>query len=249
MSRPWLVSWRPAPYTRPTLLCLPQAGAGCGQFRPWQDALGTEVSVVGVQLPGRENRFTDPPARSVEEVVGAVVAELAAALPPGLPLVVFGNSFGGLLGYEIARALGRRHGHWPDALVVAACRPPGMWSGAGRGLVESEEELARLLAARGLGEDELDEDSRELALEILRQDARLSLTYTHDGGGVPCPVEAWGGEADETVTPDQLGGWRDHADGGFRRRLFPGGHYFSLERPGAILPLLRALLLDTARVP
>ncbi|MFC7648963.1 thioesterase II family protein [Streptosporangium lutulentum] len=135
MSRPWLVSWLPEPYTRPTLLCLPQAGAGCGQFRPWQDALGTEVSVVGVQLPGRENRFTDPPAHSVGEVVDAVVAELAGALTPGLPLVVFGNSFGGLLGYEITRRLGYHHDRWPDALVVAACRPPACGQ-RGRGLVE-----------------------------------------------------------------------------------------------------------------
>ncbi|GGL14174.1 thioesterase II family protein [Planomonospora parontospora] len=257
MSRPWLVSWPagPARPARPTLLCLPQAGAGCGQFRPWQDALGPEVSVVGVQLPGRENRFTDPPARSVGEVVGAVVAEIAGdpagPLASGLPLVVFGNSFGGLLGYEVARALGGRHGRWPDALVVAACRPPGMWTGAGRGLVEGEEELERLLAGRGLGEDDLDEDSRELALEVLRHDARLSLTYIHDdgAGGALCPVEAWGGEADETVTPGQLAGWRDHAAAGFHRRLFPGGHHFCLERPGAVLPLLRELLREPARTP
>ncbi|MFC4061508.1 thioesterase II family protein [Planomonospora corallina] len=253
MSRPWLVSWPPpsgAAPPRPTLLCLPQAGAGCGQFRSWQDALGPEVSVVGVQLPGRENRFTDPPARTVEEVVGAVVAELAGVAGSGVPLVVFGNSFGGLLGYEITRALGGRYGRAPDALVVAACRPPGMWTGAGRGLTEGEDELARLLAARGLGDDDLDEDSRELALEVLRHDARLSLTYTHDAaaGGAPCPVEAWGGRDDGTVTPEQLAGWREHAAAGFRRRLFPGGHYFCLERPGAVLPLLRERLREATRV-
>ncbi|MFC7648964.1 thioesterase II family protein [Streptosporangium lutulentum] len=107
----------------------------------------------------------------------------------------------------------------------------------------------RLLAARGLGEDDLDEDSRELALEVLRHDARLSLTYTHDDvGQALCPVEAWGGETDETVTPEQLTGWRDHAGAGFRRRLFPGGHYFCLEYPGAVLPLLRARFRDAARV-
>ncbi|WP_283138050.1 thioesterase II family protein [Rhizohabitans arisaemae] len=242
MKARWLVSWRPEPYGRPVVLCLPQAGAGCGWFRSWQHRLGDRLSVIGVQLPGRENRWADPPPESVEAVVEAVTGELVDAMPPGHPFLVFGNSFGGLIGYEITRSLGLRYGRWPLAFVVAACRPPDSWAGAGRGLVEGEEELAGLLDARGLGADDLDEDSREIALEILRQDARLSLDYELRGEpALPCPVEAWGGETDETVTAAQLDGWAGYAAGGFRRRRFPGGHHFAVEHAEALLPLLAGL--------
>ncbi|GAA3118916.1 MULTISPECIES: thioesterase II family protein [Nonomuraea] len=240
MSGPWLLPFHAGPPAPATLLCLAPAGAGCGQYRPWQAMAGPEVSVVGVQLPGRETRWAEPPASSVDEVVTGVLGELTALLKPDDPLIVFGQSFGGLLGYEIVRRLADDYGRRPRALVVAGCRPPHMWVGAGRGLAEDDAELTKLLDVRALDEDDLDEDSRELMLDVLRQDARLSLTYTHHAVALPATLEAWGGEDDETVTPGHLDGWRAYAGGGFRRRTFPGGHYFCLERADDVVAALGA---------
>lgn len=241
--------WHLRPRQCPVLLCLPPAGAGCGQFRPWQDALGAAVSVIGVQLPGRETRWADPAAETVDEVVGSVVAELVELVPRQQPIVLFGHSFGGLLGYEITRRLGLEHGRWPAALVVAACRPPHWWIGAGRGLVDDELELRELLADRSLDPDELDEDSQELALEMLRQDARLSLSYIDPGRTpVACPLQAWGGEQDKTIRPEHLSDWHDYAAGDFQQRQFPGGHYFYLDRVDAVLNLLGRLAAEAERV-
>ncbi|TLF86364.1 thioesterase [Nonomuraea sp. KC401] len=239
VSGSWLLPFDAGPPRPVTLLCLAPAGAGCGQYRPWQAMAGPEVSIVGVQLPGRETRWAEPPATSVHEVVTGVLDELTALLKPDDPLIVFGQSFGGLLGYEIVRRLGEEHGRRPRALVVAGCRPPHMWVGAGRGLADDDAELARLLDVRALDENDIDEDSRELLLDVLRQDARLSLTYTHHAAATPATLEAWGGQADETVTSGHLDGWRAYAGGGFRKRMFPGGHYFCLERAGDVVAALR----------
>ncbi|WP_327365641.1 thioesterase II family protein [Streptomyces sp. NBC_01217] len=242
MGGAWLAPWRSPEPGQPVLVCLAPAGAGCGQYRPWQSVLGPEVSVIGVQLPGRERRWAEPPAATVDEVVTAVVDELLGLVPATCPLMVFGHSFGGLLGYEITRRLGEVHGRWPATLVVAACRPPQLWIGAGRGLVDDDEELVALLDVRGLGDEELDEDSRELMLEVLREDARLSMTYTDaTAARIHTSVEAWGGEGDETVTAAHLTGWRRVTAGDFRRRRFPGGHYFTAERAELVLPALREL--------
>ena len=80
-------------------------------------------------------------------------------------------------------------------------------------------------------------------ISILCQDARLSMSYRLRGEpALPCPVHAWGGDRDETVTGAQLDGWRAYAGGGFHRRQFPGDHYFHLTRPEEILPALRGVL-------
>jgi surfactin synthase thioesterase subunit len=238
----WLVSWHPQPATRPVLLCFPPAGAGCGQFATWQRALGDDVSVIGVQLPGRETRWADPDASTMDEAVAELVTELLDLLPARHPVVVFGHSFGALLGYLTVRLLRARWDAWPRALVVSACRPPRAWVGAGRGLVDDEAELTALLDARGLEPDDLDEDSRDLMLDVLRRDARLSLSFTEPvEPAVGCALESWGGKADTTVSPEHVEGWQSYAGAEFRSRLFDGGHYFSLAEPDRPLALLREL--------
>ena len=250
MAGSWLVTWHPEPARHPLLLCLPPAGAGCAQFRAWQEALGSGVSVAGVQLPGRETRWGDPPPESIDAAAAAVVAAVAALVPPWHPVVVFGHSFGALLGYEIVRALRRDRGQRVAALVVAACRPPDRWAGAGRGLVDDDAELAGLLDARGLAADDLDQDTRELMLAVLRRDAQLSLSYTGSGlAAVDCDLEAWAGEDDATVPPPEMADWRRYAGAGFRTRRFAGGHYFCLDDPAPVLPLLADLAGDTVSGP
>jgi len=235
------VWWRDRGLDGPVIVCLPPAGSGCGQFRGWQERLGEQACVVGVQLPGREERWADPVPSTIDEAIAAVADEVRREVPPDRPVVVFGHSFGGLLGYEVTRRL-EGAGVPVRGLVVAACRPPHLWVGAGRGLVDDANELARLLAARGLGADELDEDSRELMLDVLRQDAQLSLSYRGGAGELACGLEAWGGDGDPMVSPAQLDGWARYAGSTFRRRQFPGGHYFHLTELDRILPRLVGLV-------
>jgi surfactin synthase thioesterase subunit len=216
---------------RPVLVCLPQAGAGCGVFRSWQEVMGDAATVVGVQLPGRENRFTDP----MPESFAAAVADIVAAVAELRPSVLFGHSLGGLIGYEVARALPAP----PSVLVVAAALPPHR-SGrvAGSIALDTDEGFAKTLA-----EKELDEDMRELAMETLRQDAALSATYTDPGGAqVACDLHAWGGDDDERVPAARVAEWRDYTAGAFHTRQFPGGHDFCLTEtavPSAVHGLLR----------
>jgi surfactin synthase thioesterase subunit len=239
----WLAPWHSCADVDAVLLCLPPAGSGCGQFAGWQRELGASVAAVGVQLPGREQRFAEPMPATVDDAVAAIASEVVARLPAGAPLVLYGQSFGGLLAYELCRCLHGVHGRPPAALVVAACRAPHHWVGAGRGLVEDGAELERLLDLRGLGDD-LDPDSRELMLEVLRVDAQLSLTYADPAGApVPCPLHAWGGTRDEIVTAGQLDEWAAYAGGPFERRQFPGSHYLSADAGLLLVEALRGLLL------
>jgi surfactin synthase thioesterase subunit len=223
----WLVPFAPVG-ARPVRVCLPQAGSGCGVFRSWQDVLD-DVTVVGVQLPGREARFMDPPPDSFAAAVAEIVAELVSTVPSGQSIVLFGHSLGGLLAYEVTRALPGTH--TPAALVVAASKPPHL-SGRVAGSMGADdglEVLAGMVAAK-----DMDPDVRELVMEILEQDVELSASYEDPGGApVPCPLHAWGGEDDEIVTEEHLGGWSAYASGAFEARRFPGGHEFCVESPAA----------------
>ncbi|MFF4604354.1 thioesterase II family protein [Streptomyces sp. NPDC001339] len=243
----WISTWpepggTPVHDSRPVLLCLPPAGAGCHQFRAWQRPLADSAQVWGVQLPGRENRWRDPMPDTFDEAVDAIADEVRARLAPGHPLTIFGHSFGGLIGYELARRLG------PAALVVSGCRPPSHWDGAGRGIVEDDEELNKLLDAGGPGAALLDPDTRTLMLDMLRRDAQLSSSYAHTPGArLDIEIHAWGGTADETVTAHQLDGWAEATTRAAHRMDFPGGHHAVLRNPELILPRLADVIRAASR--
>ncbi|WP_063740065.1 AMP-binding protein [Amycolatopsis jejuensis] len=237
----WLVTWHPEPARRPTLLCLPHGGAGCGRYRPWQERLGDRVSVVGVQLPGRENRWPDKHPDTLADAAEAVVAEVAGLIEPAAPLVVFGESFGGLLGYEVARRLGER-GRPPVALVVAASEPPHEWASTHHDY-GSEAVLHRLLDAGSATVRDLDRDTRNYVLTLLRRDGALAATFDlPPEHRLDFAVHAWGGDADELVTAASLDGWSGYTTREFARRQFDGGHMFGTELSETTLPALAKLL-------
>ncbi|MCT7356110.1 alpha/beta fold hydrolase, partial [Streptomyces sp. 15-116A] len=228
----------------PVLLCLPPAGAGCQQFRAWAPALAGIGQVYGAQLPGRENRWREPMPRTFGEAVEAIAGELGPVVAGGRPLVVFGHSFGGLLGYEVARRVR------PAALVVSACRAPGHWDGAGRGIVEDDDELDKLFDTAGLDPAFLDEDTRALMVAMLRKDAVLSLSYTHSPGtALSVPVHAWRAAGDDTVSEEDLAGWATVTTGAFQVHRVQGGHHAVLRRPEALLEHLAGLLRQAAAAP
>jgi surfactin synthase thioesterase subunit len=243
----WLVSFGPDRTDLPALVCLAPAGGGGGQYRPWQRALDGRYTVHGVALPGRENRWGEPAARSMELVVAAVADEVVRRVPVGAPVVVFGQSFGGLIGFEVVRWLEQVHGRAVAALVVAACRPPHHWVGAGAGM--TDDELGDLLDLRGL--DDLDDpemavERREVMLETLRADVVLSTSYTGSPRDeVAAPLHVWGGDQDEIVTGEQLDGWAGRARGAFVRRAFRGGHDFCETDVSDVLAALRAIRTET----
>ncbi len=217
----WLVPWSAGSRNKPTLLCVPPSGSGCGRFRPWQDRFGDAVSVVGVQLPGRETRLDEPHPSSLDEVVAAVVAEALTVADPEQPLVVFAESFGGLIGYEVTRRLGE-HDRWPAALVLAACEPPH--------LTDPVDDLVAA-AGHGMASAGVDEDTQAMVTELIRKDLSLAEGYRLPADPrVRSAVHVWGGEDDDLATAEKLDMWGPLV-GEVGRRQFPGGHVFAMHAP------------------
>src|SRR6478609_4610386 len=93
-------------HARCRLICLPHAGAGASMFNDWPGLLPPEVEVVGVQLPGRQDRIKEKPFTDVSRLVATVAHVIRPLLD--LPVAFFGHSGGALLAFELARALQRR---------------------------------------------------------------------------------------------------------------------------------------------
>jgi surfactin synthase thioesterase subunit len=232
-SAKWFSGGQPNPAARLRLFCFPYAGLGTSAFRGWSGALGPDVDVCPVQLPGRESRQAEPPFTRIEPLADAAAAALAPHLD--VPFALLGHSMGGLIAFELARRLdaaprhlfvsARRAPHLPERLPPIAHLPNGQF-------VEAvQRRYAGIPAAVAESPDLL-----ELLLPRLRADFEVLETYAYAASDpVACPISVFGGLEDATVTASDLDAWRAHTSGRLRTRMLPGPHLFLQGQRDAML--------------
>jgi surfactin synthase thioesterase subunit len=212
--------------TRVRLFCLPHAGSGAAAFYRWKRTLAT-LDICPVLLPGREMRLAEPSLEDAAELVDELLEALAPYLD--VPFAIFGHSMGALLAYE-----------WALRLEDAGLRRPLCLFVSGRDAAHlpfGHRELHRLddaqfvaeLKRRYGGSSELLEDAelRKVFLPILRADIRLVEGYRHGAEELlECPVMAFAGQDDTSVSDAGLKGWGDLTRGEFAARRFEGDHSY-----------------------
>ncbi|MBA2324364.1 MAG: thioesterase [Pseudonocardiales bacterium] len=222
----WVQVSRPRPSARLRLICLPAAGGGASRYRDWPAHLPDDVEVVSVQLPGRENRFNEPPIETMEQLVGPLLDGLAGHLVP--PFALFGHSMGALIAFELVRRL-RASGVAPVHVFASGCRAPDLpGRSPDRHTLPDREFLAAIEELGGIPPELLTErEFLDAMLPSLRGDCTLVETYAfRPQAPLSCPVSAFGGLRDKEVPPEDVRAWSRHTTGTFRVHLLPGDHFF-----------------------
>lgn len=238
----WFVCATPRPDAPVRLFCLPYAGAGASVYHRWPAALGPDVEVHAVQLPGRESRIRERPAVEPADVAAAVAAMADR------PFALYGHSMGARIGFEVVRALWRTGARLPARLYVGGCRAPhlrGTGPFDGLSLLPDDELLARLAAGGGVPAEVLAEPELvELLLPVLRCDFGWLDSYVHSAQPpLPVPVVAFAGTGDVAVAVEEVAAWERHTERFVLHRI-DGGHFFLHERLGELAGLLTADLRD-----
>jgi surfactin synthase thioesterase subunit len=227
------------------LLCFPFAGGAASLYSSWATQLGSDVEVLALQLPGRENRLREPALHAMPEAVAAIVRALPEAIfaPDAVPFCFFGCSLGGLVAFETIRALRRAGRPLPTRLFVAAssaphrnhARQPPVYR---RSDAEFRDELRKF---QGTPEAVLNNaELMAVILPTLRADFELLETYRCEPEpALPLPIAAYGGLGDGEVPPDAVAEWGEHTSGGFSLQFLPGDHFFIKSAQAQLLDLLK----------
>jgi surfactin synthase thioesterase subunit len=215
-----LVSWGAPATSSLALVCIPWAGAGAAPFRAWSPVLRDTATVYGLRLAGRESRRAEPPAETAAEVVGEVVAELADRCMTRVAL--FGQCFGAVLAFELAKAL-RHDGHGIEVshLLVASQLPPPHFAEADP---EAEHELLQYVPAHFRDEA----DFVELLLPVIAADIGLVSRYVYrPGAALATPITVVYGAQDDQLSRARLDAWRRETTGPTTfREVAEGDHLF-----------------------
>lgn len=230
-------SWVPirgaaAGEVRLRLFCLPYAGGSATAYLRWKAALPAGVELCAIELPGHGTRLRQPPSTRIEALVEALATGLREELDR--PFALFGHSMGGLLGFELAHELQRRHGVSPVHLFVSAARAPQLALPEADRLhqLPDPELLDALRRLDGSPAAALDNaELMEIMLPVIRADLAACETYQYlERAPLPCPITAFAGSADPLASPAEVDQWRRHTGSGFTLRTLADGHWY-LDRP------------------
>ncbi|MER0239554.1 alpha/beta fold hydrolase [Fulvimarina sp. MAC8] len=226
--------------TRPVLLALPPAGIGPAMFRPWQKAV-RDFDVHAVSLPGREARFSEPPAQDIGELADRLSRELEGYAHSRY--AVFGYSMGALLGYEIALRWQSQGLRPPEHFFILGCNAPD------RMVLDREplhtmgyREFIRALHELGGLHPEIVANEEAMALfePGLRNDFRLCETYRPDESRprLACSVDAYVAMDDHFVNCDAASAWSLFVTGTVSTHSIEGRHILDEKALSAIPDLI-----------
>jgi surfactin synthase thioesterase subunit len=217
-------------------VCFPHAGGDVTAFAGLAAALAPDLEVWAIRLPGRGGRFGDRMPDGFTALVTAVLDGLSRYLRPGS--LFYGQSFGALLAYEVARRL--PVAVRPRIVVPACAAPPPGWPGS---IPPTSEGASDLLERCGLASAlPADETIRELAVATIRTDLTVCRGYRYRPDPRPgFAIHAVAGAQDAGLPPSVVGHWAGATTGPFTSSVEPGGHLLATPLSDGPAELLRTL--------
>ena len=241
-SNKWAMAFKPNPSARMRLFCVPYAGSGASMYRDWHASVRDDVEVIGIQLPGRENRFSEPALASIDEVVEQLIRVIAGYSDK--PFVLFGHSMGALISFELTRALQRLRLPAPRHLFVSGTRaPPRRRTDDPIHQLPDDAFLEKIKRFNGTPKSLLqDEELMTLFMPLLRADFRVAETYQYEERGpIWCPVTVLGGDEDDGVPLEHLSAWSTVCRSSCDEHVFRGDHFFIHNHKAAIIDLVNGV--------
>ncbi len=191
------------------LVCFYHAGGGSASFHPLRRALaamGVDVTLTTVKLPGRESRSDEPRYVDADTCVRGLADELDDLL--SRPHILLGHSMGALLAYLLTQQRISRGLRAPEAVIVAAYCAPHLRGPVHHLHLGDDHQLAAELARYGgLPAEILSRPEwLELLMPVVRDDLRICQSYRPSGEPppLPCPLHIFGGRDDPLAPPDTL---------------------------------------------
>jgi surfactin synthase thioesterase subunit len=182
-------------------------GIGASLVLPFLMDPPSGLNAIAVQLPGRETRAGEPVATSISQIVAGILDEMEGVV--GIPHIIWGHSFGGIIAFEVVRALRRRGKPLPRLLVTCTIAPNMIKIWQKRDIMMEtirEDSTPEYLLAVARYIDNA--DLLRSILPLMKLDAPLLMKYQfHEEDPLDIPITAFTARQDDMVYPEETAAW------------------------------------------
>lgn len=217
------------------LLCFPYAGAGVSVYYRWKDYFGNKIMVYAIQLPGRENRISEPTYTTIDEIMPDLLEEIGEIVQKRF--ILFGHSMGAKIAYELEKKL-EYSGFCARHLIVSGSRPPHIPEPNPICNLPKEEFIKELTRFAGTPKEVLgNEEMMNFFMPLLRADFKMDEQYFRENKvKLNCPINAFCGKEDTEATETDMKEWGIYTSD-FALELFGGDHFFIKSNAKAVQSL------------
>lgn len=239
---PWFINFPVNKEPRLRLFCFHYAGGNATIFRLWSEKLPDYVQVVGVELPGRGTRFSEPLVKSLVDIISSLENEMTNCFD--LPYIFFGHSLGALISHALICELSLKGEDLPIHAIFSGRPAPSDNKPYYKNIssLPDEEFFEELRCYNGTpGEILENKELMDFFTPVLRSDFSLAEGRQLSEIVIDCPVTVFGGSEDR-VSEKELMMWSKETTGLFKCRMFKGGHFFLKDSEDEVLQEISSII-------
>ena len=223
----WFVPIKQNKTAKINLFCFPHAGGSASFFRKWAEQLLDQVNLYSLQLPGREERFSEPCVKDIHILVDLLTEIFLPKLDS--KFIFFGHSIGALICFELAKSLYKVENICPSHLILSSHMPPSIPFVEHVSDLPNKQFINHLFKYEALPREIIqNKEILKLFLPFIRADFSLSESYKYYNvtSPLPAPITIWYGCYDDTINIVEIDKWGLETTVPINLKKFKGNHFY-----------------------
>ena len=262
----WIYDYKKKPEAKLRMFCFPYGFGSASMYKDWQEYFGDNIDICAIKIPGLDSeRMKEMPAEDIDSLMDTINTVIENANLLDIPCVTFGNSWGSLFSYRLAKRLSCNPKSHVLTCFISGYTSPSLPNTSlyqildelgkiGYDHIPTESEIRQtssidemcraFISAWGqsVREGDMAIEGTKLSLPLIAAAYRLIEKFHYDENEqFDIPIVGFHGIDDYRVPLEDMNAWENVTTKSYKMYTVPGDHEFIMKNQSEerVLKLLR----------